>query len=68
MTTYAVFTRTWWRYNPAWPNGLEPCAGKKKYLRKGITSEESARDIARVWNANNKPGRLSRKADYEESN
>lgn len=68
MTTYAVSVRTWWRYNPDWPNGLEPCAGKKKYLRKGIAGEESARDVARVWNANNKPGRLSRKAEYEETN
>lgn len=23
--SYRVFTRTWWKDNPEWPNGLEPC-------------------------------------------
>lgn len=26
---YQIFKRTWWKENPAWPNGLEPCAGER---------------------------------------
>ena len=62
--TYRVFTRTWWRSNPAWPNGLEPGAGRKTSIARHCTEQE-ARDIARTWNANHAPGRLSRKAEYE---
>jgi hypothetical protein len=62
---YAVFVRTWWRSNPSWPNGLEPCAGKKRYLRRRIATEEEARRICRQYNDTHEPGRLSRKAEYE---
>lgn len=64
--TYIIFTRTWWRNNPSWPNGLEPCAGRRRKIATART-EESARDICRVWNANHKPGRLSRKAEFTEA-
>ena len=64
--TYIIFTRTWWRNNPSWPNGLEPHAGRRHTIAKAST-EDSARDICRVWNANHKPGRLSRKAEYTEA-
>ena len=61
---YVVFHRTWWKNNPDYPNGLQPHAGRKTYLAKGLT-ESAARDMCRVWNANHKPGRLSRKAEYD---
>ncbi len=64
--TYIIFSRTWWRRNPAWPNGLEPGAGRRTKIATAST-EEGARDICRVWNANHKPGRLSRKAEYTEA-
>ncbi len=61
---YKVFTRTWWKHNDAWPKGLEPSAGKKRTLRSGLTQEEAI-TLCRNWNAENKPGKLSRKAEYE---
>jgi len=64
---YRVFTRTWWRNNKDYPNGLEPCAGRKTTIRKGIKTEEEARSICKVYNACHDPGRLSRKAEYEET-
>lgn len=62
----SVFVRTWWRRNPAWPNGLEPHAGRKS--RRGHpqrVTEDEARSYCQVYNANHPPGRLSRKAEYE---
>jgi len=63
---YRVFTRTWWRENPEWPNGLEPQPGRK-YTIRSVKTEEEARKICHEWNQNHKPGRLSRKAEYEET-
>jgi len=63
---YRVFTRTWWRHNPDWPNGLEPCPGRKHTLKRHVATEEEARAICRAWNDTHTPGRLSRKAEYEE--
>ena len=60
---YIIFTRTWWRHNPSWPNGLEPHAGRRREIGKAKT-ESAALDFCRVWNADHKPGRLSRKAEY----
>lgn len=62
---YRTFTRTWWKHNPAWPNGLEPCAGRRTYHGTYLT-EEGARDACKSWNATHKPGRLSRKMEYEQ--
>ena len=55
--TYRAFTRTWWRNNDSgeWPNGLEPCPGRKTTIGKRLTEDEA-----------HKPGRLSRKAEYEQ--
>jgi len=54
--SYRVFTRTWWRENPTWPNGLEPDAtGRKTTLARGCTEEE-ARAIARQYNETHEPG------------
>ena len=64
MSAYDVFVRSWWRENPAWPNGLEPCAGKKRYIARNV-SEAEARQICAAYAKEHKPGRLSRKAEYE---
>ena len=64
---FKVFVRNWWQYNPSWPDGLEPHGGARKHtLAKNIKSEETAQRFCRDYNATHKPGRLSRKAEYEE--
>jgi hypothetical protein len=63
---YNVFTRTWWKPNPAWPDGLEPSPGKRRYLARGV-SRERALQICEEWNSTHKPGRLSKKAEFEEA-
>ena len=62
---YRIFTRTWWRNNPEWPDGLEPCPGRKYTIGRAETLEE-ARALAQAWNAKHEPGRLSKKAEFEE--
>ena len=64
---YKVFTRTFWRNNPAWPDGREPGLGKKTTLKKNIKTEAEAQQICRDWNRTHEPGKLSRKAEYEET-
>lgn len=59
-----VFVRSWWRENPTWPNGLEPCAGKRRYIAHNVPESE-AREICAEYARTHKPGRLSRKAEYE---
>lgn len=64
---YRCFHRTWWIKNPAWPDGREPGAGPKTYLRGGrVDTIEEAQAICRAWNASHDPGPLSRKAEFEE--
>ena len=63
---FRTFTRTWWRINPTWPNGLEPWPGRKYTHHKNIKSEREAREICEQWNSTHNPGRLSRKMEYEE--
>ena len=63
---YKVFTRTWWKENPEWPDGLEPGPGHKCTIARNISTEEEARRIARNYNDTHDPGRLSKKAEYEE--
>ena len=63
--SYHVFTRAWWRHNPEWPGGREPCPGKRRTLCHAY-SEEEAREVCRAWNQKNPPGFLSVKAEYEE--
>lgn len=63
-TKYNVFTRTWWKNNPNWPNGLEPHMGRKTYLRRNVTREQ-AREICEAYNSTHKPGRYSRKAEFQ---
>ena len=62
--SYNVFVRNWWKLNASWPNGLEPHAGPKRYLERGLTEEE-ARRCCKAYNDTHKPGPLSRKAEYE---
>ena len=61
---FKVFTRNWWRENKDWPKGLEPHAGRK-YTIDTVSTEEEARKICQEYNKTHKPGRLSRKAEYE---
>jgi len=61
---YRTFIRTWWRENKDWPNGLEPHAGRKSY-RSSFSTEEEARAACEHYNSTHKPGRLSRKMEYE---
>jgi len=61
---YRTFTRTWWKNNSSWPNGLEPYPGRKHYYNTYETQEE-ARNACQEYNATHKPGRLSKKMEYE---
>ena len=63
---FKVFVRNWWKSNPSWPNGLEPDGGAPKKYIGTFRSEESAREHAQNYNATHSPGRLSRKAEFEE--
>ena len=65
--SYRVFHRTWWKENASWPNGLEPCPGKKHTIEDNVETAEEAREICAQWNRENRPGRLSDKADFEEN-
>ena len=65
--SYTVFHRTWWRENPEWPNGLEPCPGRRITIALNVPTEEEAREICRDWCRNHAPGRLSDKAEYEKN-
>lgn len=62
---FHVFHRTWWVESPGWPNGLEPEAGEKHTIDE-VETEAEARALCQEWNAENDPGRLSDKAEYEE--
>lgn len=63
--SYHVFHRTWWKRNPAWPDGREPHAGRKHTLARYVATEEAARRLCQEWRANHEPGPLSDKAEYE---
>lgn len=64
---YTVFVRNWWKDNKNWPNGLEPDPTARKYIiYRNVDNEDKAREIAQEWNRTHKPGRLSRKAEFEE--
>ena len=63
---YKIFTRNWWRENPDWPKGLEPCPGKKTYIQY-VETEAEARAFCGEQNAHRPQSwfRLSRKFEYE---
>ena len=60
---YRIFTRTWWKDNPDYPNGLEPHAGRQTNIGRAETEEEAIA-ICQEHNRTHKPGRLSRKAEF----
>ena len=66
---YRVFHRTWWARNPEWPDGREPCPGKKHFFGRTdiYISEAEARQVCKAWNASHDPGFLSDKAEYEDT-
>jgi hypothetical protein len=67
---YQVFARNWWKYDGTKDamgrRNIVPGPGRKTVIGYAET-EEAARDMCRVWNANHKPGPLSRKAEYTSS-
>ena len=64
--SYQVFTRTWWKENPEWPDGREPCIGHRHYHPHRFETEQEAREYCQDWNATHEAGRLSRKCEFEE--
>jgi len=66
--SFEIRVRNWWKKNPDWPDGREPCATpwNKAWLLCTASTEEEARAICQDWNATHKPGKLSRKAEYSE--
>ena len=62
---YQVFTRTWWAHNKDWPNGLEPCPGRKTTIHRNVETAEEARALCQEYNRTHKPGKLSRKLEFE---
>ena len=48
MNNFEVFSRTWWKYNDKWPNGLEPCMGRSTHICFTETAEQ-AREQCRLW-------------------
>jgi hypothetical protein len=64
LLRYIVFTRTWWRDNPDWPNGLEPWPGERSTITK-VRSRGEAVAICKEYNATHEPGRLSLKAEFD---
>lgn len=66
--SFEIRVRNWWKTNPNWPNGLEPCATPWHQAHRLGTAktEEEARKICRKYNDTHSPGRLSRKAEYTE--
>ncbi len=64
---YRCFVRNWWKCNPSWPNGLEPdLTASKLTLARNVKTEGEARNLCQQYNRTHKPGKLSRKAEYEE--
>lgn len=60
---YRVFKRSWWKENKdgTWPNGLEPCPGKRRYIRGAVfDTEEEARDFCKQRNAEPRTARETR--------
>jgi len=61
---FVTFTRTWWRNNSSWPNGLEPYVGTRRHKRR-FNTEEEAKAECKAWNDSHDPGQLSCKMEYE---
>lgn len=65
--SYEIRVRTWWKRNPDWPDGREPCATpweKARPVLGLVDTEDEARAVCKEYNDTHKPGFLSRKAEY----
>ncbi len=63
--SYRIFTRTWWKENSDWPDGLEPAPGRK-YCIGTAQNRADAIELCDQYNSSHDPGRLSKKAEFEE--
>lgn len=66
---YRVFVRNWWKEADPneWPDGLEPDSNARETtLHKSVDTEQEARELAKEYNRTHEPGRLSRKAEFDE--
>ena len=63
---YRTFIRNWWKFNPEWPDGREPDPTARKHSMGKYETEDEARAACQEWNRTHKPGKLSRKMEYEE--
>lgn len=61
---YRTFIRNWYRVNKNWTGGLEPHIGRSIQHRTHDTREE-ARAECDKYNDTHKPGKLSRKMEFE---
>ena len=61
---YRIFVRSWWK---AVNGKLVPHLGRKTLLAK-VDTYQQARDYCTVYNNNHNPGKLSRKAEFEQIN
>lgn len=59
---YKCFVRTWWVKGAG--GKIIPGPGKKHY-EPGIWSEKEARAMCQEYNSTHKPGKLSKKMEYE---
>lgn len=74
VKSYRAFTRTWWKRHVGRPGkGVQAIVlrpdremhpGPKTVLGKRLTYEE-AQTLCKTWNAEHKPGVLSRRAEFE---
>ena len=64
---YKIFTRDWWKENPSLPNGLEPNSTARKNIIGFADSEKEAREMCALYNKTHNSGRLSRKAEYQQT-
>lgn len=64
--SYQIFTRTWWKTNPSWPEGKEPHVGTKRHV-KYVNTIEEARDFCSEANRTRPASwnKLSRKYEFE---
>lgn len=61
---FRVFVRNWWKRNAA--GGLDPDPGARKTTLGKVKTEEEAQRWCQEYARTHKPGKLSRKAEYEE--